>query len=144
METPIEFLKGVGPAKASLLQKELQIFSFGDLLQWYPFRYDDRTKFYSIKDLPEMLGESKDLPSLQLKGQVKNMSFAGARRKKRLVATFSDGTGQIELVWFKGVQWFADRIKPAVDYVVYGKPTLYGRKLNIAHPEIEPVAEDRR
>lgn len=140
-ETPIEFLKGVGPAKATLLQKELQMFNFGDLIQWYPFRYEDRTKFYSIGDLHQLLAEGKDLPYLQMKGQIKNLSYAGGGRRRRLIASFSDGTGQIELVWFKGVQWFSSRIKPEVDYIIYGKPTLYGRKMNIAHPEIEVAAE---
>ncbi len=140
LDTSIEFLKGVGPTKASLLQKELQIVSFGDLLQLYPFRYEDRTKFYTIEDIHVMLAEGKDLPYLQLKGQIRNLSYAGGGRKRRLIAAFTDGTGQIELIWFKGVQWFAGRIKPAVDYIIYGKPTIYGRKMNIAHPEIE-VAE---
>jgi ATP-dependent DNA helicase RecG len=133
-ETSIEFLKGVGPQRAALLQKELSIFTYGDLLQHYPFRHEDRTKFYSISEANETM------PGIQLKGRITGFEMPGMARKKRLVGYFTDGTGEIELVWFQGINWVKDKIKPGVEYVVFGKPNRYGRKLSIAHPEIEPVS----
>ena len=130
-DTQIEFLKGVGPVRAELLNKELQIFTFGDLLQHYPFRYEDRTKFFKINEIRD------DLPYIQIKGRIHHMELLGQGRKKRLVAYFHDDTGEIELVWFKGVQWVLKKLKPGVDYVVFGKPSRFNRKINIAHPEIE-------
>jgi ATP-dependent DNA helicase RecG len=132
-ETPVEYLKGVGPQRAALLNKELGIFTFGDLIQHYPFRYEDRTKFYRIKEL------SDEMQYIQVKGKVTRVSTVGAGHKKRLVAILSDGTGSLELVWFKGIKWTAAKVVPGVEYVVFGRPTRYGDKLNIAHPEIEAL-----
>ncbi len=133
--TPIEFLKGVGPQRAALLQKELNIFTYGDLIQHYPFRHEDRTKFYTISETHEMM------PSVQLKGKITRFEMPGTGRKRRLVGHFTDGTGQIELVWFQGVTWTLDKIKPNIEYVVFGKPNRYGRTITIAHPEIDAVSE---
>ncbi len=133
-DTPIEYLKGVGPQRAALLNKELNIFTFGDLIQHYPFRHEDRTKFYTIKELND------ELPFVQLKGKISRRNLAGTGQKKRLVAHLSDGTGTVELVWFKGIKWIADKIIPGVEYIVFGRPTRYGEKINLAHPEIEPAA----
>jgi ATP-dependent DNA helicase RecG len=132
-ETPVEYLKGVGPQRAALLNKELGIFTFGDLIQHYPFRYEDRTKFYTIKEL------SDEMQYVQVKGKVTRVNTIGAGHKKRLVALFSDGTGSIELVWFKGIKWTAAKVVPGVEYIVFGRPTRYGDKLNIAHPEMEAL-----
>ncbi len=147
-ETRIEFLKGVGPQKAELLNKELNIFTFGDLIQYYPFRYEDRTHFYTIAELYKLLysGEDHDdqgrqLPFVQMKGTISELYQTGAKFKKRLTASFNDGTGEIELIWFQGIQWVQKKIKPTVEYIIFGKPTLYGKKLNIAHPELESAAE---
>lgn len=129
--TSIEFLKGVGPQRASLLNKELSIFTFGDLIQHYPFRYEDRTKFYSISDVND------EMQYVQIKGIVKKKELVGTGFKKRIVAQMSDSTGEIELVWFQGINWISEKIKPGVEYVVFGKPTRYGNKFNIAHPELE-------
>jgi len=134
-DTKIEFLKSVGPARADLLNKELQIFTFGDLLQHYPFRHEDRTKFHQISDIDGAMS------FIQLKGKLNHMEMVGHSRKKRLVASFSDHTGEIELVWFKGAQWIVKRLEVGVEYVVFGKPSIFNRKLNIAHPEIEPISE---
>jgi ATP-dependent DNA helicase RecG len=134
-DTPIEFLKGVGPQRAALLQKELKIFSFGDLIQHYPFRYEDRTKFYSIREV------SDEMPYVQIKGKFTDFEIVGARNKKRLIGYFSDGTNDMEMVWFKRIDWVTQKIKPNVEYVAFGKPTRFGSKINIAHPEIEPVTE---
>ncbi len=133
--TSIEFLKGVGPQRAALLQKELGIFTFGDLLQRYPFRYEDRTRFYTIAEITEAQS------NVQVKGIIRTMEVAGGGPKKRLVAYFKDETGEIQLVWFKGLKWVLDKIKPGTPYIAYGKPSQYGRYISIAHPELEPVSE---
>jgi len=130
-ETPVEYLKGVGPQRSALLNKELSIFTFGDLIQYYPFRYEDRTKFYPIKEL------NSEMPYVQIKGTVTRKEMIGLGAKKRLVAHFKDNSGTIELVWFQGIRWMLEKVKPGVEYVVFGKPVLYGKKYNIAHPEIE-------
>jgi len=140
-DTPIEYLKGVGPQRAAMLQKELQIFTFGDLIQHYPFRYEDRTRFYTIAETDEAM------PHVQIKGRLTQFRTEGSGHKKRLVGAFTDGTGTMELVWFQGMQWVLDKIKPGVDYIVFGKPARYGRSFSIAHPEIEPITgrnEDAR
>jgi ATP-dependent DNA helicase RecG len=132
-DTPIEYLKGVGPQRALLLNKELSIFTFGDLIQHYPFRHEDRSKFYSIKELTD------EMPYVQLKGKIVKKNLVGTRNKKRLVAYLSDGSGTVELVWFKGIKWISDKLIPGVEYIVFGRPSRYGDKLNLAHPEIEAV-----
>jgi ATP-dependent DNA helicase RecG len=134
-DSSLEFLKGVGPQRASLLQKELKLFTFGDLIQHYPFRYEDRTKFYPINEV------SEEMPYVQIKGKITDMELVGVKQKQRLVGYFTDGHGEIELVWFQGINWVTNKIKPNVDYVVFGKPNRYGSKLSIAHPEIEPLTE---
>lgn len=132
-ETPVEYLKGVGPQRSGLLNKELSIFTFGDLIQYYPFRYEDRTKFYLIRELNE------EMPYVQIKGTVIKKEMIGVGAKKRLVAQFKDDSGTIELVWFQGIKWMLEKVKPGIEYVVFGKPALYGKKFSIAHPEIEPL-----
>lgn len=134
-ETKIEFLKGVGPTKAELLNKELQIFSFGDLIQHYPFRYEDRTKFHRVSEI------TNAMTFIQLKGKIRHIEMVGQGRKKRLIAYLSDGTGEIELLWFKGAQWMLKKLTTGGEYVVFGKPSLFNGKFNIAHPEIDPLNE---
>jgi ATP-dependent DNA helicase RecG len=133
--TSIEFLKGIGPQRASLLNKELSIFTFGDLLQHYPFRYEDRTKFYSINEIHD------EMPYVQIKGFLKHKEVIGTGFKKRLVVHVSDSTGEIELIWFQGISWIVDKLKPGVEYIIFGKPNRFGNRFNIAHPDIETVAE---
>lgn len=132
-DTKIEYLKGVGPQKAALINKELDIFTFGEMLQHYPFRYEDRTKFYKISDI------RSDMQQVQLIGSIYSMETIGDGRKKRLVAQFRDETGAIELTWFKGIQWVAKRLVKGAPMVVFGKPQQFGRKISIAHPEFEPL-----
>ena len=127
----IMYLPGVGPKRAELLRKELNIHTLNDLLYYFPFKYVDRSKFYTIAEL------NPDLPYIQIIGQVVSLREVGAGRAKRLTGIFSDSTGSIELVWFKGLKWVARSLKPNVKYVIYGKPTLFGNKINIAHPEVE-------
>ncbi|NOS55977.1 MAG: ATP-dependent DNA helicase RecG [Cyclobacteriaceae bacterium] len=134
-DTSLEFLKGVGPQRAALLQKELKLFTFGDLIQHYPFRYEDRTRFYRISEVNELM------PFVQMKGKITDVELIGDKFKRRLVAYLSDDTGEIELVWFQGINWVMQKVKPNVDYVVFGKPSRYGSKLSIAHPEIELLTE---
>lgn len=141
-QQPITYLKGVGPQKAALLEKELQIFTYGDLLQHYPFRYEDRTKIYPIREVNEHMG------NVQIKGAISRFETIGQGRKKRLVGYFQDEAGSMmELVWFKGISWVLKSIRPGVLYLAYGKPNKFGQKLSIAHPELEvftPSLEKRQ
>jgi len=132
-ETPVEYLKGVGPQRSALLNKQLNIFTFGDLIQHYPFRYEDRTRFYCISELNE------EMPFVQVKGRIIRKEMVGAGFKKRLVASLEDETGEMELVWFQGIKWVLEKIKPGVDYVVFGKPVKFGKRFSIAHPELEAL-----
>ncbi|HZX73776.1 MAG TPA: OB-fold nucleic acid binding domain-containing protein, partial [Cyclobacteriaceae bacterium] len=137
-DTSIEFLKGVGPQRAALLSKELSIVTFGDLLQYFPFRYEDRTKFYTIKEVksdPALLGIG-----IQVKGKITSMGIVGGGFKKRLVATCSDGTGELELVWFQAINWTLDKVKTNTEYIIFGKLNSFGNKLSIAHPEVDVVS----
>ncbi|MBS1652375.1 MAG: ATP-dependent DNA helicase RecG [Bacteroidetes bacterium] len=136
LSTPIEYIKGIGPVKADVLKKELNIFTAHDLITHYPFRYIDRTKFYNIKDV------SADLPNIQLKGKFISIEIVGNKKSKRLSAIFSDGTGTIELVWFKGYQWLHTKFNTKSEYVIFGKPSLYGSKHNITHPEVNEFNDD--
>jgi ATP-dependent DNA helicase RecG len=136
-DTSIEFLKGVGPQRAALLQKELNLFTFGDLIQHYPFRYEDRTRLHRIIDIFETM------PSVQLKGHFTEFELLGQGPKKRLVGYFTDGTGELELVWFQGINWVLQKIKTQQEYVVFGKPNRYGNSLSIAHPEVDVVTEKK-
>jgi len=133
-DTPIEYLKGVGPQRAALLNKELSIFTYADLLQHYPFRYEDRSKFYAVSEL------SDEMSFVQIKGRIISKELIGAGPKKRLVAVFTDGQREMELIWFQGINWVAEKIKPGIDYIAFGKPTRFGAKFSIAHPELEPLS----
>ena len=135
LSNDIQYLPGVGPKRAELLSRELNIKTFGDLLYYFPYKYIDRTKFYTISEV------RSNLPYIQVKGRIDSLHAIGARNRKRLVAEFSDGTGTIELVWFQGVNWIKDSLKPGIDYIVFGKPSLFGRQINIIHPEIEEAAK---
>ena len=132
-DTPIEYLKGVGPQRAALLNKELNIFTFGDLVQHYPFRHEDRSRFYRIVELND------ELPYVQIRGKVVTKELVGTGFKKRLVVIFSDGESTIELVWFKGINWINEKLKPGSEFIVFGKPNRFGSKYSIAHPELDPV-----
>jgi ATP-dependent DNA helicase RecG len=132
-DTPVEFLKGVGPQRAALLNKELHIFTYGDLIQHYPFRYEDRTKFYPVQEITE------SMPFVQLKGKIIKKELIAGGAKKRLVAHFSDETGHVELIWFQGINWANEKLKTGVEYVVFGRPARFGNRFSIAHPEVEPI-----
>ena len=133
LDCPIEYLKGIGPKRGETLNKELEVFTFGDLLVHFPFRYIDKTQLNKIGDI------NNDTPFVQLKGTISNIQTAGSQRTTRLTANFSDETGTIELTWFKGVSYMKKFLKPNTEYLVYGKPRFFKYKFNIAHPEIELV-----
>ena len=133
LDNPVEYLKGVGPVRADVLKKELKIFTFNDLLHYFPFRYVDRSKFYKVSEV------NSDSTYFQIKGKIINLQEVGQGRSKRLVATLWDETGNIELVWFKGIRWVINKIFPGRDYIVFGKPNNFKGRYNIPHPEIEEV-----
>lgn len=135
LSSPLEFLKGVGPQRAELLGKELGVFTFGDLLHHYPFRYVDRTRFYTIREI------SADIPIIQIKGKIRSITPRGEKRKKYLSAVFYDETGSLELKWFKGLRWITSSLRLNTEYVLFGKPTLFNGNWNIIHPELELVSE---
>ncbi|PBQ33419.1 ATP-dependent DNA helicase RecG [Sphingobacteriaceae bacterium] len=136
LDTPIEYLKGIGPQRAEVLKKELGIFIYRDLLTYYPFRYVDRTRFHKIGEI------SEELPYIQLRGVIERMEVIGQKSGKRLSVMFRDTTGMIELVWFKGYNWVAQKLQLGIEYVVFGKPASFNGRFNLAHPEIEPVTEE--
>ena len=138
LDTPIEFLKGVGPQRAEILQKELHVFSFRDLLELYPFRYIDKTQFYKIEDLKH------DLADVQVLGKITRYREEGVGRKKRLKAIFEDETSSMELVWFKGVSWIKKSLKRNEALVVFGKPTIYKGVFSMSHPEIETLEAHKK
>ena len=131
LENPIEYLKGVGPTRAELLKKELNIYTYSDLLHHFPFRYIDKSLIYNISDL------SEDLPYIQLRGKIIKFEEKGKFKSKRLIAHFQDDTGIIELVWFKGARWVKSGVKLNSDYIVFGKPSAFNNKFNIVHPELD-------
>ncbi len=132
LATPIEYLRGVGPLRGSLLREELGIFTFADLLEYFPFRHADRSQFYKVSEVRE------GLPYVQLRGKISNIELHGKMRTTRMTATFADETGRLDLIWFNGFKWLKDAFKPGVEYIVFGKPTPYGGRYNISHPEVEP------
>ncbi|MCF8228032.1 MAG: ATP-dependent DNA helicase RecG [Bacteroidales bacterium] len=134
-ENSIEYLKGVGPKRGEILRKELNICNFGDLLMYFPFRYIDKSRFFKISDI------INDTAYVQLKGKITNIQFVGQKRGRRMTAWLSDDSGSIELVWFKGFKWLKDRFDPNTEYLVFGKPSIFKNSFNIAHPEIEEMAE---
>ncbi len=129
--TPIEYLKGVGPQKADVLKQELQVFTIGDLLQYYPFRYIDRTKFYKIRQI------TADMVGAQVLGRLISLQEVGEKRGRRLVGQLKDDTGTMELVWFQSITWLKKNLKIGSAYIIYGKPTEFNGQLSITHPEME-------
>ncbi len=130
-QTPIEFLKGVGPQRGEVLGKELGIATFNDLLHHFPFRYVDRSKFHAVSEAVE------DGAAVQLKGTLSAIKQVGQKQGRRLTAMLSDGTGSIELVWFKGLKWLLQLLREGAVYVAYGKVGLFKGRPNMAHPELE-------
>ena len=131
LNTSIEFLKGVGPNRAKLLNGELKISTFKDLLFQFPFRYIDKTSYHKISEIQSINSE------IQIIGKISDLKEVGIGKKKRLVAKFIDDTGSIDLVWFKTNRWLIDSIKLNTEYIAYGKLNSYNGKHSIAHPELE-------
>jgi len=129
----LTYIPGVGSARAEILKKELRIFNQEQMLYYFPYKYVDRSKFYKISEL------TSNLPYIQVIGRFQSFQMVGTGRVKRLSANFTDGTGILELVWFKGLKYVVDKYKPGVDYIVFGKPSVYGHQISIAHPDVDPV-----
>jgi ATP-dependent DNA helicase RecG len=140
LQTPLIYLKGVGEARAEQLRKELNLDNCLDLIQFFPYRYIDRTDFKTVKQALELAAKLDEVKDVQLKGRLKNIHVIGLKRAKRLVATLDDGTGSIELVWFNSISWLQKTLKPETQYLVFGKPYFFNGNLNITHPEIEDAA----
>jgi ATP-dependent DNA helicase RecG len=134
LDTPVEYVKGIGPQRAEVLKAELGVYTAGDLLLQYPFRYVDRTKFQSVSEL------SEEMQYAQLKGVIESLQVVGKSRGKRLVANFRDQTGVMELVWFQGYSWIAEKLKTGVPYIVFGKVNFFNGRYSITHPEVDDAA----
>lgn len=135
LNTPIKFLKGVGPEREKLLKAELNIQTFGDLLHHFPFRYVDRTKFYKVREL------NSNLQYVQLRGKIISTEVI-SKGKRRLVARLADETGTMELVWFQGIKWILPKLKKENEYIVFGKPQKFLNTFSIVHPEMEEATEE--
>lgn len=131
LQQDITYLPGVGPQRAKLLKDELHVSTLHDLLYYFPYKHIDRTRLYYIHEL------TADMPYVQLKGQILSFETEGEGRKRRLVAHFSDGHGVVDLVWFQGIKYVASRYKLHTEYIVFGRPSAYGGKINIAHPDLD-------
>ena len=126
------YVNGVGPTKKQILNKELGIMTIGDMLEYYPYKYVDRSRIYTISSL------TQDMSFVQIKGRILSFeTFQMGVKKKRLVAHFGDGTGVVDLVWFSGTQYITKNFKVGIDYIVFGKPTIFGGRFQFTHPEIE-------
>ncbi|MCK9300852.1 MAG: ATP-dependent DNA helicase RecG [Bacteroidales bacterium] len=131
----LTYLRGVGTARAELLKKELQIHNQEQMMYYFPYKYIDRSRIYKISEL------NANMPYVQVSGRILSFRIIGEGRAKRLSASFTDGTGLLELVWFKGLKYTQDRYKFNQEYLVFGKPSQYGAQLSIAHPDIDPLNE---
>jgi ATP-dependent DNA helicase RecG len=138
LQNPIEFLKGVGPSRGQLLRKEMGIYKYGDLVQLFPNRYIDRTRYYKINELVATNAE------VQLIGKVINLKTIEQKRGKRMVATFKDDTGVMELVWFQGQKWVRESLQLNTEIVIFGKCSAFNGVFNMPHPEIELLTEHQQ
>lgn len=131
LDNEIKFLPGVGPKRAEILGKEAEIVTFRDLISYFPFKYVDKTRFYTVKELDTMMQH------VQLRGKIRRFATEGTGGSKRLIADFYDNTGMVRLVWFKGIKWITSTYKTETEYIIFGKPSLFSGSFNIVHPEIE-------
>ena len=131
----IKFISGVGPQKAAVLNKELSIYSVHDLLYYFPYKYVDRSRIYYVHEI------DGNMPYIQLKGRIISFETFGEGRQRRLVGHFSDGTGVVDLVWFQGIKYITGKYKLHEEYIVFGKPTVFNGRINLAHPDIDTPAE---
>ena len=135
LSTPIEYLKGVGPQRAATLQTELGIFSFRDILNHFPFRYQDRSVFHEIRDIHLVDNY------LQLKGKITYIGEVGSGRHRKLTARFEDNSGTVELIWFQGIQWLKANLRVGETYLLFGKPKAYNQQWTMPHPELTKWGE---
>ena len=136
LDQDIMYLPGVGPKRKEILSKELNVQTWRDLLEYYPYKYVDRSKVYAIDEL------NGTMPFVQIKGKILSFEeFSNGARKKRIVAHFTDGHGVVDLVWFRGAQYIYKTYTLNTEYIVFGKPTIYGGRYQFAHPEIEKAAD---
>lgn len=133
LEQDIKFLPGVGPKRAELFNKELNIHTVGDLLYFFPYKYVDRSRFYSIKEI------DPNLPYIQVRGKILRYTREGQKPKERLIAKFTDGVGTIDLVFFQGMKYVIENFEVGKEYIILGKPNLFNGSINIIHPEFEAV-----
>ena len=131
----IKYLSGVGPQKAAVLNKELEIYSLHDLLYYFPYKYVDRSRIYYIHEI------DGNMPYIQLKGKILGFETFGEGRQRKLLAHFSDGTGVVDLVWFQGIKYVTNKYKLHEEYIVFGKPTVFNGRINVAHPDIDSPAD---
>lgn len=131
LDQDIKFLAGVGPKRAELLNKELGIHTFRDLLYYFPYKYIDRTKFQLISEV------RANQAYIQVKGKIRSFQLMGERNKQRLTAVFQDETGNMDLIWFQGIKYIRENLVPGKEYVVFGKPSVFNGRVNIIHPEVE-------
>lgn len=131
----IKYISGVGPQKASVLNKELEIFSLHDLIYYFPYKYVDRSHIYSIREI------DGNMPYIQLKGTIIGFETVGEGRQRRLIAHFTDGSGVIDLIWFQGVKYILGKYKLHEEYIIFGKPSVFNGRINVAHPDIDSPAE---
>ena len=137
LQTPIEFLKGVGEKRGAVLRKEFDIHTFNDLLYYFPYRHIDKSHVYHVSDIVN------DGGYILLRGSISNIRIVGQLRSQRLTAQFTDETGSIELVWFNGIRWVQDVLKSRTEFVIFGKPTLFNNRWNITHPELIDPAQQQ-
>lgn len=137
LDSQIQYLPGIGPKRAELLSKELNIFTFRDLLYFFPFRHIDRSRVYSIREL------EPSMAYIQVRGKITNISLAGdSPKNKRLVATLKDSTGSIELIFFKGIKWIHEKLKIGAEYIAFGKPSEFNGSINMVHPELNLPSDE--
>ena len=136
LDQDIMYLPGMGPRRKEIFNKELNIHTWGDMLEYYPYKYVDRSRLYTINEL------QPDMPYVQIRGRILSFEeFAMGARKKRIVAHFSDGHGVADLVWFNGTKYIYNQYKVNEDYIVFGKPTIYGGRYQFTHPDIDKAAD---
>ena len=129
----IKYLQGVGPQRATLLNKELDIYSLHDLFYYFPYKYVDRSRLFNVSEIDGRM------PHIQLCGEIRSFEEVGEGASRRYVAHFTDGTGFVDLVWFRGIKFIKGKYKLGTRYIVFGKPTIFNGRANIAHPDIDPA-----
>ncbi len=136
-QTPLTYLPGIGPKRATVLAEELDLYTYLDLLHYFPTKYVDRSRVYTIKDL------RGEMPSIQLRGYIRDYKEIGEGRRKRLVAYFSDGTGTIELVWFRSLSTIQRLYPVGQTYLIFGKPVFFNGSYSINHPEVDEESREQ-